>query len=66
MKFRGFLVPIILLCLLIATIGTGYIFIITILFKDKTYAGFFNTWQFPMILSIFIDAAFYEHISKIS
>lgn len=56
----------VLLGLLIAVIGTGYIFIITIVFKEKTFAGFFNTWQFPMLLAIFIDMAFYEHVNSIS
>ena len=66
MRSRSLLESIILLCLLIATIGTGYIFIITIIFKDTTYAGFYNSWQFPMLVAIFIDSAFYKHISKIS
>jgi hypothetical protein len=52
--------------LLVAVIGTGYIFIMTIIFKEKTFAGFFNTWQFPMLLAILIDMVFYEHINKIS
>lgn len=52
-------------CLLIATLGTGYIFIVTIFFKDATYAGFYSSWQFPMLVAIFIDAAFYEHLSRL-
>jgi hypothetical protein len=56
----------ILLCLFIATLGTGYIFIVTIIFKQTTYAGFYNSWQFPMLLAIFIDSAFYNHINKMS
>jgi len=56
----------ILLCLFIATLGTGYIFIATIIFKQTTYAGFYNSWQFPMLLAIFIDSAFYNHINKMS
>ena len=66
MRSRSLLESIILLCLLIATIGTGYIFIMTIFFKDTTYAGFYNSWQFPMLFAIFIDSAFYKQISKIS
>jgi hypothetical protein len=53
----------ILICLLVATIGSGYILIKTIVFKDKRYKGFFNSWQFPMLLAIYIDAAYYEHLS---
>ena len=56
----------VLIALFIAVIGTGYIFIVSIIFKDKSYAGFYNSWQFPMLLAIFIDAAFYEHIDKMS
>lgn len=61
-----FLENLILLCLFIATIGAGYIFIVTIILKKTTYAGFYNSWQFPMLLAIFIDSAFYKHINKIS
>ena len=57
---------IILFCLFIATLGTGYIFVISIIFRDTTYAGFYNSWQFPMLLAIFIDTAFYKHLSRLS
>ena len=63
MQFRNFLEPLILLCLFIATLGTGYIFILSILFKNDNYSGFYNRWQFPMLLAIFIDAAFYNNIA---
>jgi len=66
MRFRSLLVRLILLALLVAVIGTGYIFVATIIFKDTTYAGFYNSWQFPMLLAIFIDAAYYKHISIVS
>jgi hypothetical protein len=66
MRFRSLVVRLILLALLVAVIGTGYIFVATIIFKDTTYAGFYNSWQFPMLLAIFIDAAYYKHISSIS
>ena len=66
MRFRTFLVRLILLSLLAAVIGTGYIFVATIIFKDTSYAGFYNSWQFPMLLAIFIDAAYYKHISRMS
>jgi len=66
MRFREFLLRLVLIALFIAVIGTGYIFIVSIIFKDKSYAGFYNSWQFPMLLAIFIDAAFYEHIDKMS
>ena len=49
----------VLLGLLIAVIGTGYVFIMTIIFKEKSFAGFFNTWQFPMLLALYLDATKY-------
>lgn len=66
MRFNKILETIILLCLFIATLGTGYIFIVTIILKDTTYAGFYSSWQFPMLLAIFIDSAFYKHLSRLN
>ena len=66
MRFRSFLVRLILLALLVAVLGTGYIFVASIIFKDTSYAGFYNSWQFPMLLAIFIDAAYYKHISAMT
>lgn len=66
MRYNILLEQIILLCLFIATIGTGYIFAVTIIFKSNTYAGFYNSWQFPMLLAIFIDTAFYKHLNRLT
>ena len=66
MRFSLILETIIVLSLLIATLGTAYVFIITVIFKQNTYAGFYTSWQFPMLLALFIDAAYYKHISKIN
>jgi hypothetical protein len=60
MPFNKFLEYLILLCLFIATLGTGYIFIVSIIFRDRTYAGFYSSWQFPMLFAIFIDSAFIQ------
>jgi hypothetical protein len=65
MSFNKFIEYIVLLSLFIAVIGSCYIFIITIIFKERTFAGFFNTWQFPMLLAIFIDSAFYKHVNRL-
>jgi hypothetical protein len=51
--------------LLISTILTCYVFIITIIFKEKTFGGFYSSWQFPMLLALLIDAVFYKHISNL-
>jgi len=66
MPFNKFLEYLILVCLFIATLGTGYIFIVSIIFRDNTYAGFYSSWQFPMLFAIFIDSAFYKHLNRLS
>lgn len=66
MRFNKLIETIIILCLFIATLGTGYIFIVTIILKDTTYAGFYSSWQFPMLMAIFIDSAFYKHLNRLN
>lgn len=66
MDYNKILEHAIMFGLLIAVFGTGYIFIATIIFKEKTFAGIFNSWQFPMLLAILIDMAYYEHLNNIS
>lgn len=66
MRFNKLLETIIILCLFIATVGTAYIFVVTIIFNEPTYAGFYSSWQFPMLLAIFIDAAFYKHLNRLN
>jgi hypothetical protein len=63
MKFKKNVEIVILIALLVAVIGTAYIFIATIVFNDGDFIGFFNTWHFPMLLAIFIDIAFYKHLN---
>lgn len=66
MNYNKILEQAILFGLIIAVIGSGYIFIATIVFKEKTFAEIFNAWQFPMLLAILIDMAYYEHLNNIS
>lgn len=66
MRFNKLLESIVLFSLLIATIGSAYIFIATIFFKDRSYAGFYSTWQFPMLLAIITDATYYKHIISLT
>lgn len=66
MRFNQILEKIIVLCLFIATVGTAYIFIVTIIFNDITYAGFYSSWQFPMLMAIFVDTAFYKHLNRLN
>ena len=66
MPFNKFLEYLIILCLFIATLGTGYIFIVSIIFRDTTYAGFYSSWQFPMLLAIITDATYYKYIISLT
>jgi hypothetical protein len=56
MQVSKFLEYIIALALFVAVIGTGYIFIVSVIFKQNTFKGFYDSWQFPMLLALFIDA----------
>ena len=62
--YSDYLKQLIVICLFIAMLGTGYIFMLTIVFNDKTYLGFFNSWQFPMLFAIYIDTAYHQMLYK--
>jgi hypothetical protein len=66
MRFHKILEKLIVLCLFIATVGTTYVFIATIIFGDKSYSGFYSSWQMPMLFALFIDAAYYKHINRVN
>ena len=66
MRFHKFLEKLIVLCLFIATLGTAYIFVATIILGDASYSGFYSSWQMPMLLALFIDAAYYKHINRLN
>ena len=51
--------------LLVTLILSFYIFIRAIFFEDSDKKRIFNAWQFPMLLAIFIDTAFYKHVNKL-
>jgi hypothetical protein len=44
--------------LLVALIISFYFFIDLCIFKNKTHIHIFDTWQFPMLLAIFIDIVY--------
>jgi hypothetical protein len=44
--------------LLITLILSFYIFIKAIFFEDSEKKRMFNSWQFPMLLALYIDAVF--------
>jgi uncharacterized integral membrane protein len=45
--------------LLLALLLSFYFFINHLVMKNKKYALTFNTWQFPMLLALFIDAVYH-------
>jgi hypothetical protein len=65
LNINKFVEQAVLLGLFVAVIGSAYIFIVTIIFRETAFAGIFNTWHFPMLLAIFIDISFYKHISAL-
>jgi hypothetical protein len=65
MHFNKLVEHIILLGLLVSVLGTGYIFFVSIFLQETAFAGFFNTWHFPMLLAIFIDISCYNHINRL-
>ena len=66
MRFNKLLESIVLIALVVATIGSAYIYVVTIILKDKSYAGFYSSWQFPMLLAIITDATYYKYIISVT
>lgn len=62
---KGGLQFLILVSLFIAMVGTGYVMVATLFFNDPSYAGFYSTWQFPMLVAIFIDATCHRHLQRL-
>ena len=46
-------------CLLTALLISFYFFIDILVFKNKHYSDIFSTWQFPMLLAIYIDTVYH-------
>ena len=44
--------------LFIALVISFYVFINIIAFKDVTYKKIFSTWQFPILLALFLDVIY--------
>jgi len=49
-----------LFLLLVVLLLSFYMFIATIVYKSTDFKGIFSTWQFPMLLALFLDASFIE------
>lgn len=45
-------------CLLLALLLSFYFFIDTLVFKNKEHSPIFSTWQFPMLLALFVDTIY--------
>jgi hypothetical protein len=48
------------LTLFTAMIISFYIFVINLYSKKNKYSHIFSTWQFPMLLAIFLDVYLYQ------
>jgi len=46
-------------CLLITLLISLYIFIDILVLKHKHYSDIFSTWQFPMLLAIYLDTIYH-------
>ena len=46
------------LCLLGTLLLSLYFFIDITAFKNKTYLDIFSTWQFPMLLAIYLETIY--------
>lgn len=46
--------------LLLVLILSFYMFIVTYIYKSSEFKNMVNSWQFPMLLAIFVDAALLE------
>lgn len=45
-------------CLFVALLLSFYFFIDILVFKNKDHSPLFSTWQFPMLLAIFVDTIY--------
>ena len=54
----------IVVSLTIVTVATGIVYFITLVFRDHSYPGFYNNWQFPMLLALFTDAIYFKYFKN--
>lgn len=50
------------LLLFLIVLLSFYIFIVTVFMKSTQYKSVFSTWQFPMLLAIFLDVYILEDL----
>jgi len=46
-------------CLFTAVLISFYFFIDILVFKNKHHSDIFSTWQFPMLLAIYVDTIYH-------
>jgi hypothetical protein len=59
-KFKNIINIILQLSLFVALLCSFYIFVNALLLKENTYKNLYTTWQFPMLLAIYIDTIYYH------
>lgn len=56
--FPVFLSNIFKFVLLVSLLISFYVFIDIVVFKKDTYKPLFSTWQFPMLLALYLDVIY--------
>lgn len=56
--FPVFLSNIFKFVLLVSLLISFYVFIDIVVFKKETYKPLFSTWQFPMLLALYLDVIY--------
>lgn len=47
-----------IICLFIVLVISFYFFVDTLVFKNRDNSKIFSTWQFPMLLAIYVDTIY--------
>ncbi len=58
MEKTPFLQSLFVVCLFVALLLSFYFFIDILVLKKKDHSKIFSTWQFPMLLAIFVDTIY--------
>ena len=56
MKNIRFIQNLFMICLFIVLVISFYFFIDVLVLKNRDNSNIFGTWQFPMLLALFIDS----------
>jgi hypothetical protein len=58
MEKKSFIQNLFVFSLFTALLLSFYFFIDTLIFKNKEHSLIFSTWQFPMLLALFVDTVY--------